>query len=281
MINIIGLGNAGCKIAEELSQYPQYKIYKIDVGLPDEDNCFSLPKRKNPEDYESKFPSKVLGALKKIKGKVVLIVGGGGRVSCAALRVLECVRDTSIEVIYIQPDASTAGLQSQQLDKITSNVFQEYARSGAFERLYMVSNGEIERSIGNIPVSQYYPRLNSIIASTFHMMNVYKNTPPSFSRFSDHDGISRISTFGVGTLDKVVDHVFFPLDYVSEKEYYFAINQEQLDEDAELLSNIKRRVKQEDSTIKVGFGVYPTPYEQNYIYILANTKIIQGVNYDE
>jgi len=75
--------------------------------------------------------------------------------------------------------------------------------------------------------------------------------------------------------------MFFPLDYVGAKEYYFAINANQLDEDTELLTNIKRRVTQEDSTIKAGFGVYPTPYEQNYVYIIANTKIIQGVNYDE
>jgi hypothetical protein len=172
-------------------------------------------------------------------------------------------------------------MQARQLDNITFNVFQEYARSGVFSRLYIVSNGEIERSVGNIPVSQYYPRLNSIIGSTFHMLNVYKNTPASFSRFSDRDGISRISTFGVGTMAKVADQMFFPLDYVGEKEYYFAINQEQLDDDPELLTNIKRRVKQEDSTIRTGFGVYPTPYEQNYIYVLSNTKIIQGVNYDE
>ncbi len=32
-MNIIGLGNAGCAIADKFAQYPQYDIYKIDVGL--------------------------------------------------------------------------------------------------------------------------------------------------------------------------------------------------------------------------------------------------------
>ena len=144
-----------------------------------------------------------------------------------------------------------------------------------------VSKNVINQVQQNIPLSQYYPKINAIIASTFHMLNVYKNTPASFSSFLDSDGISRISTIGVGTLDKVVDQMFFPLDYVGEKNYYFAIKQKQLDEDPELLTNIKRRVKQDDPTIKTGFGVYATPYDQNYIYIVANTKIIQGVNYDE
>jgi hypothetical protein len=281
MINVIGLGSAGCNIAALLDDHDPYRVYKIDTNLPKEKNYFSIAKRTNAEDYESKLPAKITNALKKISGPVVLIVAGGGKISSATLRILECVSGNPIEVIYIKPDLSTVSATAQTLDKITFGILQEYTRSGIFERLYVASNTEIERAVGNIPLSQYYPKINAIIASTFHMLNVYKNTPASFSSFLDSDGISRISTIGVGTLDKVVDQMFFPLDYVGEKNYYFAIKQKQLDEDPELLTNIKRRVKQDDPTIKTGFGVYATPYDQNYIYIVANTKIIQGVNYDE
>ena len=31
-MNVIGLGQAGCNIADMLSQYSQYKVYKIDVA---------------------------------------------------------------------------------------------------------------------------------------------------------------------------------------------------------------------------------------------------------
>jgi len=281
MINVIGLGNAGCNIADLLGEYDPYTIYKIDTALPTGKNSFSIAKRTAPEDYESNLPVKVTNALKKIDGPVVLIVGGGGKISSAALRILESVKGNPIEIIYIKPDINAASEMTQTLDRITFSVFQQYARSGIFERIYVVSNSEIERALGNIPVAHYYPKINSVIASTFHMLNVYKNTDASFSRFLDSDGVSRISTFGVGTMEKVIDQMFFPLDSVSEKNYYFAINEKQLDNDPDLLTNIKRRVKQEDPTIKTGFGVYATPYDQNYIYIVANTKIIQGVNYDE
>jgi len=281
MINVIGLGNAGCNIADLLAEYPQYKIHKIDANLAKGKGCFSLRARSNPEEYESKLPTRVIDALKKIEGKVVLIVGGGGKVSSATLRILECTQSNPIEVLYIKPDESSATTDALVRDKISFNILQQYARSGVFERVYVVSNNEIERAVGNIPLSHYYTKINSIISSTFHMLNVYKNTAASFSRFSDSDNISRISSFGVGTMDKVVDQMFYGLDYINEKEYYFAINQKQLDEDPQLLTTIKRRIKQDDVTIQAGFGVYPTPYEQNYIYVIANTKIIQGVNYDE
>jgi len=280
MVNVIGLGNAGCAIADLLGVHDPYDIYKIDTNLSKGKKCFSIATRVKAEDYENKLPAKVISALNKVEGEVVLIVGGGGKISAASLRILECVKDNSVTVLYVKPDAGSS-TESERLDKITFNVLQQYARSGAIERMYIASNSEIERVLGNIPVSQYYPEINSIIASTFHMANVYKNTEAKFSNFLNRESISRISTLGVGRMEKVIDQMFFPLDYINEKIYYFAINQTQLDEDPELLTNIKRRVKQEDSTIEAGFGVYATPYDQNYIYIVANTKIIQGVNYDE
>ena len=33
-----------------------------------------------------------------------------------------------------------------------NNVFQEYARSGVFERMYLVANAEIEKCIGDVPI---------------------------------------------------------------------------------------------------------------------------------
>jgi len=281
MINVIGLGNAGCKIADLLGEHDPYVVYKIDPGLEKKKNNFSIARREKPEDYESKLPTRTISALRKIKGPVVLIVGGGGKISSAALRILECVQENPIEVMYIKPDPSVTSAASIGRDKITFGILQQYARSGVFERMYIVANADIEKAIGNVPVSTYYETINARIASTFHMLNVYKNTPANFSSFFEPDDISRISTIGVGSMDKVVDQMFFGIDYVGEKNYYFAINQKQLEQDPSLLNNIKRRVKQKDKTIRVGFGVYPTPYEENYIYILASTKIIQGVNYDE
>ena len=281
MINVIGLGNAGCKIADLLGQHPPYKIYKIDGDLPKEKNSFSIGAHHDTQEYEDEVPSDVTSALQKIEGRVLFVVGGGGKISSATLRLLECVKNTAIEVLYIRPDLSHATPLAQTLDRITFNVLQQYARSGVFERLYIISNSEIERVVGSLPVSQYYDHINATIVSTFHMLNVYKNTAPNFSRFLEEDTISRICTIGVGTMNKVIDQMFFPLEHIQQKTYYFAINEEQVDSDGELLANIKRRIGTPESPMETGFGVYSTPYKENYIYVVANTKIIQGVNYDE
>ena len=50
METVIGLGSAGCNIADCFAQYPQYKVLKIDSGIYGE-NCHFLPKYDTPEEY--------------------------------------------------------------------------------------------------------------------------------------------------------------------------------------------------------------------------------------
>ena len=57
MITVIGLGQAGCGIADKLSRYPQYKIYMIDVGIEEAENTYSIEKQSSVEEYEEKCPS--------------------------------------------------------------------------------------------------------------------------------------------------------------------------------------------------------------------------------
>ena len=55
MLTVIGLGSAGCNIAEMFENKPEFKVKLIDVNIEGE-NCFSLPKFTSPEDYENKLP---------------------------------------------------------------------------------------------------------------------------------------------------------------------------------------------------------------------------------
>ena len=279
MINVIGLGKVGCAIAEKFRKHPQYEVYKIGAGLPDKDNknCFSIKKRSAPEDYEEKFPARVTNALKKIDGDILFVVSGGTDISSASLRILEAVSPRRIEVLYIKPDLTDD--HSKNLDRVVSNVFQEYARSGLFERLYLISNSAIEKVIGNIPIGRYQDTINDFVSSTIHMLNVYRNTEAVMSSYPKESGICRICTIGIGEMEKMTDQMCFSLDNVNEKSYYFAINKKQVDNDSDLLFRVKKRVTQKDEDIKVGFGVYSTEYDKNYIYIVSQTKIIQGVNY--
>ena len=54
MDKIIGLGNMGCAIAEEFTQHPEYRIYKINSTI-DERGSLSIGEFEGMQDYEEQL----------------------------------------------------------------------------------------------------------------------------------------------------------------------------------------------------------------------------------
>ena len=105
MNKVIGLGKLGCAIAEELTAYPEYRIYKINDTT--EDDGLSIGNLGSMAAYEENIDmdevSYFLRSIKR-KDKVLLITEGGDPISGSALKILELVKDNSISVLYICPD---------------------------------------------------------------------------------------------------------------------------------------------------------------------------------
>ena len=103
-MNIIGLGQAGCNIAEYFKQYSQYKVFKIDTGLEKSKGVYALEHQSIPDVYENKFPNLKQTLLKGVKGQTLFITSCGF-VSGASLRLLEQINNKcDISVLYIKPD---------------------------------------------------------------------------------------------------------------------------------------------------------------------------------
>ena len=97
-MNVIGLGKAGCNIAEKLSQYPQYEAYYIDsVARPG--SSLKVPKKKSHEEYEAKTRLRA-NFFKQIKGECLFIVCGCETISGLTLRILEKFSGEKIEILY-------------------------------------------------------------------------------------------------------------------------------------------------------------------------------------
>ena len=271
METIIGLGSAGCNIADCFAQYPQYNVYKLDVGLSGK-NCYYLPEYDTPEEYETHIGS-LTNVFNKIEGDILFVLGGSGNVSGGALRALEQLRHCSINVLYIEPDIEMLSGNKRLQERSTYYILQEYARSGLFERIFLVSNPQIEKILGDVPIMGYNDKLNELIVSTIHMINVYNNIDPVVDNHSDFKEQTRISTFGISSLENE-KKMFFSLDSIREMRYYYAINKKKLETDGTLMRKITENVKNE-ADIDVSYGIYSTDYADDYVYCVANASMIQ------
>ena len=275
-MNVIGLGQAGCNIAEMLSQYPQYKAYKIDVGLEGK-KCYDVKHQKSPEEYEKNTPS-MKTFFRGIKGETLFIIGGSGHISAMCLRIMEQIKDKcELSVLYIRPDTSLLSKNKSLHENATFNILQEFARSGLLRVLYLVSNINLENILGEVPIIGYNSKINELLVSTIHMINVFKNSEPVMGKIEDPRDVCRIATFGISDIEEKEEKSFFPLDNIMEKCYIYSINEERLKTEGDLRKKIVSTVKEQSEAedLKVSFGVFPTNYQQDYCYILNYTSIVQ------
>jgi hypothetical protein len=275
MTTVIGLGNAGCNIVDLLSQYSQYSCYKFDVGLKKGKYSFPLRASENLEDYERKMPSP-RSFLREVDEDIIFVMSGGGKVSSCALRILEAIKKKKIKILYIRPELTLLSETQATLERMTYGIFQEYARSGLFDELILVSNSEVDRILGGLTIKEYQSGINQTIASTLHMINVYKNVEPLVSTFDKKPNGVRISTMGVCDPTSGEEKMFFSLDNISDIEYYYAYDKKEIETNKNLLSEVKININEKkEVTKRVTYGVYETDYEQNYLYCIHGTSIIQ------
>ena len=242
METIVGLGKAGCAIADRFCKYPQYKIYKMDVGLKRTPQTYGIKKAHTPEEHE-----KNLGSLKRffkdVSGDVLFVVGGCGAVSGASLRILQQIKKCNIYVLYIYSDPELLGETARLQQRLTFNVFQEYARSAVFEKAILVDNSCLERILGDVPIIGFYDRLNELIVPTMHMVNVLRHGDSIMDNISPPHDISRIVSYGLVDFETGEESLFFDLDNVREKVYYYAINEEKLREEGDMHKKVIAQVK--------------------------------------
>ena len=269
MNNILALGNAAANIVESLRQYDAYNIYTIQNEGESSKDRYIIPELESAEDYENLRCISKISFLKKIKNSVTFFVCGASRSSAFSLKILEFLhkRKVKIKVIYFHTDMEFAGDEQAKQERVVRSVLQEYARSGLFEDITLVSNKVLENFIDTINIFEYYRQINEIFCNSFHMIEVFKNTKPVMSTFSKLRESCRIKTVGVSTLS-CEDKVFFPFNQEVEVLYYLGINEEKLRTQGnffrELTENIRGRMTDET---KAYFGIYPTQYENDYIYV--------------
>jgi len=271
----MGLGRAGCAVVDCFSKFSQYEVYKFDNDL-EGDRCFNIPKQNSHEDYEKNFPN-FKKDLQEIEGDVIFVLCGAGMITGCVLSLLQQLMPRPITILYIEPDLELLSETETMQEQIVKNVLQEYARSGMFEMMYLVSNSKIEKSVGEIPIISYYDTINQAIVNTMHMINVFKNSEPILGTFTEPHEIARISTFGVLDIEENEEKWFYDLQVPRDVVYYYGINDEDLKTDGALFGKIKSYVKEKvEEKVNISYGVYRTNYEKKYCYCIKYSSVVQS-----
>lgn len=278
-MNVVGLGNAGCKIARYFEKYPQYNVFTIDEGLKKTTKTLGITKRASHQDYDKK-QIRMTRFVEQMPdtGECLFIMAGSGNISGASLQVLKFLKKKfAVDVLYVKPDHELLGREPYFKDRICYNVLQEYARSGMFRSLCLVSNPAVEEILENVLTpSNYYEKINEMIGYTYHMVNVFNRTKPVLDNKIENSDFTRIYTIGMVDFDSGEEKRFFPIDNEDNRCYYYAVNEKMLEEDYRVLKNVNRQVKEKMSDLQgTSYQIHSTKYETNFAFVEIWTSKIQ------
>ena len=275
MINIIGLGDMGCKLADEFAKRDNYDVYKINVGLEKSKRTRGIKKEDHPEKYEKNCPS-MKYFFKDLKGKTIFLVNGGEIISATTLRILEHARPWAATVVYVQPDRTSLNEAAHLQENMAFNVLQEYARSGAISQLLLFDIEKIEEAMGEVPIIGYEEAIHEHIVSSLNLINYFEHSQPVLSVDSEGIGYSRIMTISLVSLETKDEKSFFELEDIRERMYYCGINEDELRNDNKLLSKLKEKIDSyREGEQRTSYRVYATTYEEPHVFCIQSSVMIQ------
>jgi hypothetical protein len=267
-MNIIGVGRAGCRIAKQFDNFPQY------------DTFFEVEEQTTHEEYEKNYKP---FNLEEVEGDTTIILAGSGKTTGIILRLLEQLKDKKLKILYIRTDLSMASEIEVLRDRLVFGVLQQYARSNLLSQLYIISNTAVEAALEKISIPTYWEDINNVITSTYHMLNVFENTEPVLSTFSEPGITSKIATLGVINYKTLNEKLFYDLQKPRLKKYYFGISEKTLNEEKDLLQKIRTYIKgksEMEEKCTACFGIFSTNYEQDYVYTTQYASLIQEEKID-
>jgi len=267
MYTVIGLGGVGCKVAKCFSAYGQYNILCVDDAPTGWKDQVLVPKQKRSEDYEESFKGLSKAKKDKIKDNVVVVLSGASLVSSISLRLLHQLRDKTITVLCIRPEKDLMDVTKSAQERVIFSVLQEYTRSGLFERIYLTSNSEIDKLVEDASIKEYYPAINKMIASVFHMIMVFDHQEAVVSNFSEINEARRVCTLGILNIEDGSETKFFSCDNIMDTRLYYGISKDTLNSDKNLQRNIIKLIKDKNKELcKYSYGVYETQYDWDFCY---------------
>ena len=129
---VLGIGVAGCNIAEQLAEYPVYNCYYISNEIKKTTKYrFALPECSGPEQYESLSMDKLHRWIGKIEKNCTVILCGASDTAAITLRALEFLhkKGVKIDVIYFAPEVEVLSETKALLERSVRGILQNFARS--------------------------------------------------------------------------------------------------------------------------------------------------------
>lgn len=266
----IGHGGAGCKLANLFSDETKSQCITIDTRLAD----LLLPKSKTMEEAEENVPQ--FDKLKSLKNQeIIFITAGSGNTSGSILRILEQIKDNTIDIIYIRPDLDLLNKEQVLKERVVYKVLQESTRAGLFRRIYLLDNKTIANSITDISLEDYFDKINQAIIYTFNFINYILDEESTIrENLTDTKEVSRLCTFGNYDFEQEEESYFFPIQHITEKYILYCLSKKTT-QNKSILDKISNQIKKASKdNVNATYKIVSST-DSDYVFNICFTHFVQ------
>ena len=153
------------------------------------------------------------------------------------------------------------------------NSLQDYARSGVFKDIILISNETLENSIPDLTFTNRFEKINQALYYMIHTLNIFENTEPLAQTKLDRKDHSRILSVGTYDCEKNEEKMYFTLDSESESVYYASFSEERLETDTKLIGVMKENFKNKNNS---AYKIFSNKHGQDYGIVVKKTFFHQG-----
>ncbi len=278
MISIFGIGTAGSNVAKQFSGHKEYNVFEFSEQASDSHYSMHLKRAKSPEACEDFIPDlSLMSGFSEVSGRIQVFLCGSSFSANYTLGLLQQVRDKEIEIFYIKPDIHLLIGEVKLQERAIFRILQEYARSGLLRSLTILSNPELEKIIGQVPIKKFFQTINNTIYYVVHYLNFFEHTEPIIGNLTAPSEVQRVRSIGqidVGTLE---ERWYYTLDNDRDTCYYLCISTERLENDGQLHSNIVESLKSKPRNAykNITYAIYEAPQENDFGFCVSHTNYIQ------
>ena len=282
MDKILGIGKFGCAVADEFSEYPEYRVYKVDDTLT-EKGTLSVEKHLNMDEYENNFEElEAQIYLRSIKedDHVLMVVEGGTPISGICLRLAQVISEAKVSILYVCPDREIISTAQKRDDQIAFNVFQEYSRSGVFESIYLAHRPLLETIVGDVAIAEYEKSLCRSLAYVVSMVNYFEHTEPVLTTATETPRVSRIKTLGISSFGQGREQpmVFlYPLKGSTDMHFLYGVPANLLEEDPTMFGKIKKHISGFAADgLSTTYSVFASELEDPMVFCSVSSDVVQS-----
>ena len=276
MITLFGIGDAGKNIVSLFSEHKNYKIFTFSSEKNNDSNHTTLLNNIAEEACEDKCPD-LAGMAPLVSDYIQVFLCGSSFSANYTLSILSYFKDKKIDIFYIKPDADLLNGKKKLQENAIFGVLQEYARSGIFNSFYIISNVELEHMIGNVPIKNYFKKLNESIYFIVHYLNFFLHTRPLVGNYTEPSIIQRIKTIGSVDVSTMSEKMLYNLDAERDVSYYLCISHDKLENDGTLHQKIIKQLKQKPKNAfkNISYSIYESSTKEDFGFCIAHTNATQ------